>query len=115
MLKEEIVVGKAYVNEGASMIREVFEEVDRRHVKYHAFELGSGRLLPARRQVCDRRELARWADREAKFDEIARIHPFEQRAAVDMALPQEHGTLRVDEARTAMDESPGAHTFPRTK
>ncbi len=115
MLKAEIVIGKSYVNESARVIREVVEEVDRRHVKYFAFELESGRLLPARRQVCERRQLARWANREARPAEIARIHPFGQGACFDTAFPQEHGTVGVDKARTAMDKSPGAHTFPRAK
>src|SRR5512142_2995994 len=74
MLKEEIVVGKSYVNEGACLIREVIEEVDSRHVKYSAFELDSGPWLPARHSVCSRRDMQRWADREARPHEEARLH-----------------------------------------
>ena len=113
MLKEEIVVGKSYVNEGACVIREVVEEVDHHRVKYISFEVESGKLLPARHRTCDRRELRRWADREAKAQGTARIHPFEARATTGFAA--ERYAWRPEEVRTIADAAPGAHTFPRVK
>ncbi len=77
MLKLEILVGKSYVNEDASVVREVVEELDGRRIRFNAFDLETGKLLPTRHQVCARRELARWADREANEGEMARIHPFD--------------------------------------
>ncbi len=46
--KQNIAVGRSYVNEGAHIAREVVEEVDRRKVKYNAFDLVDGRLIPDR-------------------------------------------------------------------
>ena len=115
MLKEEIVVGKSYVNEHARVIREVIEEVDTRHIRYNAFDLGTGKLIPAPHQVCHRREMARWADREAALPETGRIHPYEPSAWFDVLSPPEHTSMGVEQARAAIDADPGAHTFPRTK
>ncbi len=115
MLKEEIVVGKSYVNEGSCIIREVVEEVDRRSVRYHSFELNSGRLLPARHQVCARGELARWADREAEPGEMARIHPYEADVwlGADSESPQR--PMGLEEAHAELDKVPGPHTFAPPK
>ncbi len=115
MLKEEIVVGKSYVNEGARIIREVVEEVDRHNVRFNAFEMDSGRLSPTRHRVCSRRELASWADREAASCETRRIHPFDQDANSDMFAAPERGTLRVEEARAALDGMAGTHTFQHVR
>ncbi len=115
MLKDEIVVGRSYVNEDACIVREVVEEVDDRHVKYQAFELESGRLLPARHRVCEKRDLARWASRLADPDEVARIHPFEPASALDSPFPPDRRDARLEEAMTAIHGTPGAHTFPRIK
>ncbi len=113
MLKEEIVVGKSYVNEGACIIREIVEEIDDRQVRYNVFELESGRLLPARHRVCSRNELRRWADRETMPQERLRIHPYEPNASqADSSKPF---SLRPEEARAAADAAPGAHTFQRIK
>ncbi len=113
MLKEEIVVGKSYVNEGACIIREIVEEIDGRHVRYNVFELESGRLLPARHRVCSRHEFQRWADRQTMPQERLRIHPYEPFAsAADSSRPF---SLLPEEARAAADAAPGAHTFPRVK
>ncbi len=112
MLKEEIVVGKAYVNERACIVREVIEEVDSRHVRYVAFELESGKLLPARHSLCGKRDLQRWADREADSRERNRIHPYRLQ---DEMLPRSQDALHPDEARVMSDLVPGAHTFPGLK
>ena len=77
--KRNITVGRSYVNEGTHIAREVVEEIDHRKVKYNAFDLTDGRLIPAVQQVCKKSELAHWADREANPEEISIIHPFEQR------------------------------------
>lgn len=115
MLKEEIVVGKSYVNDGSCVIREVVEEVDRRHLRYHSFELTSGRLLPARHQICARGELARWADREADPREIARIHPYEADIWLGNDPESPERPIHLDEAHAEIDKAPGAHTFPAPK
>ncbi len=115
MLKEEIVVGKSYVNEGSCIIREVVGEVDRRHIRYHSFELNSGRLLPARHQVCARAELARWADREAGPREIARIHPYDLNVPQGTAQESPQRPIGLEEAHVELDRAPGAHTFPSPK
>ena len=111
MLKEEIVVGKAYVNERASL---VIEEVDNRHVRYIAFELESGRLLPARHSTCGKAELRRWGDREIEPHEQARIHPYQANAPAE-SNPSAGYHLRPEEARAVADGAPGAHTFPIMK
>ncbi len=112
MLKEEIVVGKAYVNERASIVREVIEEVDSRHVRYVAFELESGKLLPARHQTCSKGDLKRWADRETGPHERNRIHPYLSQSEV---LPTRQDGLNPDEARVLSDLVPGAHSYPGLK
>ena len=115
MLKEEILVGRSYVNEHACIIREVVGEVDRHHVSYNAFDLDSGKLIPAPHRVCHVREMARWADREAQAVETARTHPYESAASVDSLLARGQGARRPEQARAAIDAAPGMHTFPRTK
>ncbi len=112
MLKEEIVVGKAYVNERACIVREVIEEMDSRHVRYVAFDLETGKLLPARHSVCGKSELKRWADREAGPRERDRIHPYQWESEM---LPSRQEGLHPDEARVLSDLVPGAHTFPGLK
>ena len=77
MRKDQIVVGKSYVNEHASIIREVVEEVDRRHVRANTFDLVTGKLVPTRHKTWRRSQLAVWADREADPVEAARVHPYE--------------------------------------
>src|SRR5512141_2800684 len=71
MHKEQIVVGKAYVNEDACVLREVVEELDRNSVRCSTFDLATGRLLPTRHSNWNRAQLARWADREATEPEVA--------------------------------------------
>lgn len=78
--KRNIIVGRSYVNENVHIAREVVEEIDHRKIKYNAFDLTDGRLIPTVQQVCKKSELAHWADREANPDEISIIHPFEQRS-----------------------------------
>jgi hypothetical protein len=115
MLKEEIIVGRSYVNEHAGIIREVIGEVDSRHVSYNAFDLDSGNLITDPHRVCHVREMARWADREAQALETARIHPYEAAASVDTLLTRRLGARNPEQARAAIDATPGIHTFPLTK
>ncbi len=75
--KQNIAVGRSYVNEAAHIAREVVEELDRRKVRFNAFDLKDGRLIPAALQTIRKSDLARWADREANREEIARIYPFD--------------------------------------
>jgi len=75
--RRDIAFGRCYVNERSRMAREVVEEVGRHKVRYNAFDLTTGTLVPAPLQTCYKGELAYWADREASPEEIARIHPFE--------------------------------------
>jgi hypothetical protein len=78
MLKsQDITVGKCYVNQKARVAREVVEEFDHHRVRYNAFNLITGRLIPAPFQISWKSDLARWADREAKPEEISRIHSLE--------------------------------------
>ena len=78
--KRNIKVGRSYVNEDVHIAREVVEEIEHRKIKYNAFDLTDGQLIPAVQQICKKSELAHWADREANPDEISIIHPFEQRS-----------------------------------
>ena len=113
MLKEEIVVGKSYVNEAASVVCEVIEEVDGRHVKYIAFELQSRMMLPARHCVCTANDLKRWADREARPHERARTHPIDSTVRPDRLVSAEAEARRLDEARAAGDTMPGPNSLPK--
>lgn len=115
MLKEEIVVGKSYVNEDRRTIREVVEEVDGHYIRYNAFDLKTGRLIDAPLRLCHRREMARWADRETASSEIARVHPYEKSAWLDEPFASAHGTLNVEQARAAIDGVPGTHVLPRVR
>jgi len=76
--KQIIAVGRSYVNESVNIAREVVEEVDQHKIKYNAFDLKDGGLIPSAMQVCRKSDMAHWADREATPDEIAKIHPFEK-------------------------------------
>jgi hypothetical protein len=76
--KQNISVGRAYVNEGEKVAREVVEDVDQYKIKFNAFDLKDGGLIPSAMQVCRKRDMAHWADREATPDEIAKIHPFDK-------------------------------------
>lgn len=76
LAKHEITVGKCYVNEGNGIAREVVEEIGRHKVKFNAFDLATGQLVPKPFQICFKSQMAYWADREATPDEIAVIHPY---------------------------------------
>ncbi len=115
MLKEQIAVGKAYVNEEAGIIREVVEEVDTRHVKANTFELASGKLVPTRHNIWHRSHLARWANRETTPPESARIHPYERDAWYEVLFPADRVGTPVEQARTMLEAMPGYHPTHRAK
>ena len=84
--KQDIRVGKSYVNEGTGTVREVVAELSRHMVKYNTFDLSTGNLAATPLQVCHAGRLARWADREARQEEIRRLHPYALRQRVDKPL-----------------------------
>ncbi|HTO99992.1 MAG TPA: hypothetical protein VMJ64_01360 [Anaerolineales bacterium] len=109
MRKEQIIVGKSYVNEEAGIIREVVEEIDERNVRANAFELSTGKLVPTRHSTWNRRELARWAQRETTAGEVRRIHPYEPTAWFDVPFPSDHGGTPLEQAKTTLEGTPGYH------
>ena len=106
MRKDQIVVGKSYVNEQASIIREVVEEVDRRHVRANTFDLVTGKLVPTRHKTWRRSQLAVWADREADPGEAARVHPYETGGSLEGLLQPEYAGTPVDQAKATLDAAP---------
>lgn len=115
MLKEQIVVGKAYVNGQARLLREVVEELDGQCVKFHAFDLATGRLSPSRHRTCRKEEMADWAEREATPGERARIHPFEEAAWTEPAARRTDRSIDLEAAKAALEASAGPHAFPPAK
>jgi hypothetical protein len=115
MLKEQIVVGQAYVNVDASIIREVVEEIDANCVSFNAFDLTTGKLIPTRHRICHKGQMARWAHREASGSERALVHPYEPSARFNEAPGPEQGGVWIEDARAALDGAPGLNTFPRAK
>ncbi len=115
MFKTDIVVGKSYVNEVEGVIREVVEETDAHHVSFNAFDLDTGKLIPAPHQVCHRRQLARWSDREATEQETARTHPYEGGAWFDILFPREHDSEPLEQAKTALTGTPEQLIVARSK
>jgi ABC-type cobalt transport system substrate-binding protein len=111
--KQDIAVGRSYVNESAHVAREVIEEIDRRKVKYNAFDLLDGRLIPAAMQTCRKSELAHWADREAKPDEIARIHPFEALPWFEAIQEREAKSAEIELTRANIQQVVGNNTIHR--
>ncbi len=112
MLKDQIVVGRSYVNEDACIVREVVEELDDRRVKFNTFDLSTGKFVPTRHKVWDKAQLARWADRETSLSETALLHPYQSRAWLDTRIPPDSAGSPPEIARSAADEMPGPHTFP---
>ncbi len=115
MLKERIVVGKAYVNERARVLREVVEEVDERRIKFNAFDLATGRLLPSRHRTCEKREMASWAEREARPDETARAHPFQPDIWTQSDPEGATRTMNLEQAKTALETPASPHAFWQAK
>ncbi len=115
MLKEPIVVGKAYVNERSRVLREVVEEIDEQRIKFNAFDLGTGRLLPSRHRTCGKGEMASWAEREAMPDETARAHPFDPAISQRPDARAITRAMRLEVAKTALETVTTPHSFPQAK
>ncbi len=115
MLKQDVVVGKSYVNEVESVIREVAEETDAHQVRFHAFDLATGKLIPVTRQTCHRRQLARWADREASPQEIARTHPYAAADPFNPTFGPFDGGAALDRAKRALTGTPEQLLVARSK
>jgi hypothetical protein len=111
MRKDQIVVGKAYVNEDAGIIREVIEELDEHCVSCNTFELATGVFIPTRHRICHKGQLARWAQREASAPEAALIHPFQPAAEFDGWISGRLNSVKLEDARTALDADPGPHMY----
>jgi hypothetical protein len=111
MLKDEIIVGKSYVNEDAHVLREVVEEIDSRRIKFNAFNLDTGQLLPSPNQVCRKSQLARWANRGARPREIARVHPYDQSTWFEGLPPGEQVGAQLERAKASMEQMAGNRTF----
>ena len=114
MLKDTmIVVGKSYVNQDARMVREVVEEIDGRRVKFNAFNLDTGKLIPSPHQVCRKSQLARWADRETTPSETAKLHPYDVSTWFEGLPPGEQVDAKLERTKAGIDEMAGTHTFHR--
>ena len=112
MLKSHaIVVGKSYVNERTAQVREVIEEVDDRRVKYNAFDLNTGKLIPAPYQICHKSQLSRWADREARPREISRFHPYVPGPWFEEASTRETVDVQLERTKANMEQLAGTHPF----
>jgi hypothetical protein len=111
--KNNILVGRSYVNKGARIAREVVEELDGRKVKYNAFDLAAGRPTPVVSQICRKSELARWADREANPEELAKIHPFEQLPWFEEVPPREIRGAELELTRAKLQQVAGNNSIHR--
>lgn len=111
--KQDISVGRSYVNEDADIAREVVEEIDDRKIKYNAFDLTGGSLLPELQQVCRKSDLAHWADREANPEEIAKIHPFEQGSWFEELPPSEVKAAELELTKANIQQVVGNNTLHR--
>jgi hypothetical protein len=100
--KRDITVGGCYVNERDGVAREVVEELDHHKVKYNAFDLTTGRLVPEPHQICFKGELAWWASREANPREIAMLHPFEPTAWFENMPTSEIKSAELELAKSIM-------------
>jgi hypothetical protein len=111
--KQNIAVGRSYVNEDAHIAREVVEEIDRRKVKYNAFDLVDGRLIPAAMQTCRKSDLAHWADREANPAEIARIHPYDPQPWFEGVPQSEVKAAGLELTKANIQQAVGNNTVHR--
>jgi hypothetical protein len=113
MLQRDLVVGRAYVNEEACVVRELVEELDERRVRFNAFDLETGKLLPSRHQVSDKGKLARWANREASASELARIHPFEPRSWSENLPDGEAAQARLEQVKADLAQTAAVQSVHR--
>ena len=113
MLKVQVAVGRAYVNEKAGLIREVIQELDQRHVRFNTFDLATGQLIAERRQTCRKSQLVLWADREANARELQRMHPYAPAASAPE--PTTSAGSEFDQFRSRIDGAPAQYTLARIK
>ncbi len=105
MLKANAVrAGHAYVNERMGTIREVVEEIDRLRIKYNEFDLQTGQLIPAPFQMAYRSQLARWAEREARTFEAARLHRLNKHSWFDAPRPGEIQRTEIELRRASREQ-----------
>ncbi len=112
-LDESVKVGHAYVNERMGTIREIVEEVDRRRVKYNEYALDTGQLVPAAFRVGYRSQLGRWAEREARAFEVARLHPVGPHPWSERLRPQELTLSEKELSRATREQTVGNNALHR--
>lgn len=93
--KRDVNVGKFYVKDRTHIVREVIALIRHRKVVYNAYDLKTGRLLCTPHQICPRNQLVRWADREARPDESAKLKRDEAMAIFE-----------TEEGQTGIDDIP---------
>jgi hypothetical protein len=114
MLKNpSVIVGRAYVNERAGLVREVVEETNRYSAKYDEFDLLTARLAAAPFQACPKSRLARWADREARSIETARLHPAANEAASAKPPARQTAQTELELNRANMEQAAGNNAHRR--
>lgn len=99
LLRRELTVGKSYVNEKLRIAREVID-VDHNIVKYKTYNLKTGQLLGDTRE-CEKRDLIRWADREATHKEMANLQHQEAEALYVVPPParEPEQNLSIEQVR----------------
>ncbi len=114
MLRQEsIKVGGAYVNERDGVIREVVEEVDRFRVRVNEFNLRTGRLVPPVLRTAYKRQLKRWALREASAIEVASLHPGERNAMTTPREMSERRNAEQEHNRARMEQVVASNVLHR--
>jgi hypothetical protein len=114
MLKSDsIKAGHAYVNERAGSIREVVEELDRLRVMFNEFDLQTGHLIPAPFQIAYKSQLARWAEREARTFESARLHTIMGLQWFQALRPSELKKAELERTRASVEQVVGNNTLHR--
>ena len=73
LTRREVGIGKCFVKDGTQIVREVIAELRHRKVVYYTYDLKTGRLLSKQHQICSRKQLIHWSDREATCEEAARL------------------------------------------
>ncbi len=73
MRAADVKQGHFYVNWSGALMREVVSETG--HDTVHWMDYSLERKKHIGRGICSKRQLARWAEREATAEEIARVSP----------------------------------------
>ncbi len=112
-LGESVKVGHSYVNERTGTIREIIEDVDRWRVKYNEYALETGQLIPAAFRVGYKSQLARWAEREARAFEVARLHQLGPHPWSETLRPQEITQNEMELSRATREQTVGHNVLHR--